>query len=97
MTDEQLYEAGDVAALVNRYREAVAAYCGKQIGDDAAGDDVAQAAFLKLGTFNPTMLLRPQLYKLAYELASEHRKRLRRERRELQSPEMQILAADFAK
>jgi DNA-directed RNA polymerase specialized sigma24 family protein len=75
MTDEQLIEAGDWPAIVNRYRESLAAFCG---------DDVAQAALLTVyGTDWPAgLLFRPVLYAVADRLARRHRRRQRRERRQ---------------
>ena len=78
MSDEELF-AADFPALVNRYRGCIAAYTGS--------DDLEHLAFVFVychrAKFRPGQLFRPWLYEVAYRLALKHRKRQRRERRQL--------------
>jgi RNA polymerase sigma factor (sigma-70 family) len=82
MTDEELMTAGDLETLFNRYREPLAHYCRSR--EPAAGDDLAQAVFVRVvkhrDKFMPGMLVRPWLYGIADRLCRSHRKQQRRER-----------------
>lgn len=72
-TDEQLMAQiarGDqaaLAALTQRYWEAIRRFCASYMDDDALGEDVAQETFSKLAATGelPTGAVKPWLYKVA--------------------------------
>jgi RNA polymerase sigma-70 factor (ECF subfamily) len=76
--DAELLDAGDVGALVERYRGALVRFVETMIGDAAAAEDLVQeasrVAFEKFGQFERRGKFSTWLYSIALNLARNHRR-----------------------
>jgi DNA-directed RNA polymerase specialized sigma24 family protein len=75
-TDEQLYEAGDAAALVIRYRECLINYAAMRTGDDQLAERLADDALRHVAKhreeFWPGRPFRPWLFDVVDRLCLPH-------------------------